>query len=205
MKMKAVLGLAAALAVAGCHIPKIDSPKIDYQAAQQTKPLEVPPDLSPPPTDDRYAIPRAQRAAPAATPAGSQPDADAAAAASARAKLARDDAGVVQAITLSENFERAWRRVGLALDRAGFTVENRDKDNGQYSVRYTDPNAPQKKEGMFAWMGFGKAKPPEEKHYRIQIKENTVNTRVEVLDAAGKSDTSDTAGSIMALLYEQLR
>src|SRR3989475_9779945 len=41
----------------------------------------------------------------------------------------------------AEPFERAWRRVGLVLDRVGFTVEDRDRSKGFYFVRYVDPEA----------------------------------------------------------------
>jgi len=33
----------------------------------------------------------------------------------------------IQQLSIAENFDRAWRRVGLALDRSGFTVEDRDR------------------------------------------------------------------------------
>ena len=39
-------------------------------------------------------------------------------------------------IQIDEAFDRAWRRVGLALDRTGFTVEDRDRAQGVYFVRY---------------------------------------------------------------------
>lgn len=44
-------------------------------------------------------------------------------------------------LEVDERFDRAWRRVGLALDRNGFTVEDRDRAKGLYYVRYFDPNA----------------------------------------------------------------
>ncbi|MFY8041363.1 MAG: outer membrane protein assembly factor BamC, partial [Rhodoferax sp.] len=40
------------------------------------------------------------------------------------------------AVKLEEGFDRAWRRVGLSLDRTGFTVEDRDRKQGIYYVRY---------------------------------------------------------------------
>ncbi len=40
---------------------------------------------------------------------------------------------------MREGFDRAWRRIGLALDRGGFTVEDRDRSQGVYFVRYIDP------------------------------------------------------------------
>jgi outer membrane protein assembly factor BamC len=52
-------------------------------------------------------------------------------------------------IALKDPFDRAWRRVGLALDRIGFVVEDRDRSNGIFFVRYTDvgiDDAPAKKE-----------------------------------------------------------
>ena len=48
-------------------------------------------------------------------------------------------------LTLDEPFDRAWRRVGLALDRVGFTVEDRDRAKGLYYVRYVDPKTDGKK------------------------------------------------------------
>ena len=55
-----------------------------------------------------------------------------------RAKLKRgnDGAGTLE---VEERFDRAWRRVGLALDRVGFTVEDRDRSKGLFFVRYVDP------------------------------------------------------------------
>jgi outer membrane protein assembly factor BamC len=50
-----------------------------------------------------------------------------------------------QVVRIDEGFDSAWRRVGLALDRTGFTVEDRDRKQGIYFVRYvplarTSPN-----------------------------------------------------------------
>jgi outer membrane protein assembly factor BamC len=57
-----------------------------------------------------------------------------------RAKLMRATSGV-GSLQLLEAFDRSWRRVGLALDRVGFTVEDRDRTKGLYYVRYVDPEA----------------------------------------------------------------
>ncbi|NBX00699.1 MAG: outer membrane protein assembly factor BamC [Methylophilaceae bacterium] len=63
------------------------------------------------------------------------------------------------AITLAVNdeFDRAWRRVGLALDRVGFVVEDKNRSNGVYFVRYTDVDidtAPKKKKGLLDNLKF---------------------------------------------------
>ena len=42
-------------------------------------------------------------------------------------------------LQVDDGFDRAWRRVGIALDRSGFTVEDRDRGQGLYFVRYVDP------------------------------------------------------------------
>ena len=57
-----------------------------------------------------------------------------------RARLSRASTGSSGVVEVDEPFERAWRRVGLALDRVGFTVEDRDRTKGVYYVRYVDQN-----------------------------------------------------------------
>ena len=76
-----------------------------------------------------------------------------------RAKLSRSKDGA-GALLLEEPFDRAWRRVGLALDRVGFTVEDRDRSLGLYFVRYVDPGLDSKKKdddkGFMSKMMFWK-------------------------------------------------
>src|SRR5690606_36692271 len=50
-------------------------------------------------------------------------------------------AGGQVGLNMEEPFDRAWRRIGLALDRIGFTVQDRDRNEGLYFVRYVDPEA----------------------------------------------------------------
>jgi len=52
---------------------------------------------------------------------------------------------------LADSFDRAWRRVGLALDRVGFTVEDRDRSKGLYYVRYLDPDIDGKGKSGSRW------------------------------------------------------
>ena len=79
-----------------------------------------------------------------------------------------------EALQVNEPFDRAWRRVGLALDRVGFTVEDRDRQKGIYFVRYADPESEMAKKdnekGLFSRL-FGSSDPkvkPEQ--YRVQVK-----------------------------------
>jgi outer membrane protein assembly factor BamC len=128
-----------------------------------------------------------------------------------RAKLSRatDGAGALQ---LEEPFDRAWRRVGLALDRVGFTVEDRDRSQGLYFVRYVDPDADGKKKsddsGMLSKLMFWKGSSgdkPNQAQYRIHLKTMGESTTVEVLTREGGSDKSDTSRRILTLLYDQLK
>jgi len=124
-----------------------------------------------------------------------------------RAKLAssNDGAGTLE---VYERFDRAWRRVGLALDRVGFTVEDRDRSKGLYFVRYVDPDAGMKTEkGWLDKLSFWKSSDPAaaKAQYRIHVGEAGQNTVVQVLTSEGGTDKSETARKILALLYQQLQ
>ncbi len=125
-----------------------------------------------------------------------------------RAKLsqAADGSGAVE---VQESFDRAWRRVGLTLDRIGFTVEDRDRSNGIYFVRYVDPEIDNKKESK-GWLSkfafWERSKSADSKiQYRIHVKDAGNATLVQVLSREGGVDKSDTARKILNLLYEQLK
>jgi outer membrane protein assembly factor BamC len=128
-----------------------------------------------------------------------------------RAKLSRATDGV-GALLLEEPFDRAWRRVGLALDRVGFTVEDRDRSQGLYFVRYVDPDTDNKKKsddsGMLSKLMFWKGSAgdkPNQAQYRIHIKTTGESTTVQVLTREGGVDKSDTSKRILGLLHEQLK
>lgn len=60
-------------------------------------------------------------------------------------------------LTVNDEFDRAWRRVGLALDRVGFVVEDKNRANGVYFVRYTDVDidtTPKNKKGLLDSLKF---------------------------------------------------
>lgn len=111
-------------------------------------------------------------------------------------------------LTVNEPFDRSWRRVGLALDRIGFTVEDRDRSQGIYFVRYIDPDAMNRTEvsgflsKLLFWRDAASDKPDQ---YRIQIAEAGEASEVKVLNEAGEPDRSDTPIRILSLLYEQLK
>lgn len=129
-----------------------------------------------------------------------------------RAKLERSGSGN---LLVQEGFDRAWRRVGLALDRVGFTVEDRDRSQGVYFVRYIDPQADNKTKkdetGLWSKLMFWRSDNKNDKaakagaQYRIQVKGEGETSSVKVLTADGAADGSDSAKKILALLYDQLK
>lgn len=112
-------------------------------------------------------------------------------------------------LSVDDQFDRAWRRVGLALDRVGFTVEDRDRSKGMYFVRYVDPDADNKtaqSKGFFSKLNpFSSSKKPTAEQFRIQVKDADSVSRVSVLNKDGNQEKSDTANRILSLLYEQLK
>lgn len=112
-------------------------------------------------------------------------------------------------IELAEPFDRAWRRVGLVLDRVGFTVEDRDRSKGFYFVRYVDPEddaVGKKNESFLAKLMFWRDAPdPKAGQYRVFVKDRSDSSEVQVLNREGGPDTSDTARRILSLLEQQLK
>ncbi len=121
-----------------------------------------------------------------------------------KAKLNRSETGVT--LTLSESLDRAWRLVGLALDRSSFTVQDRDRSKGIYYVRYIDPDKIQKKKGFFARM-FSKSDKKDTDEYQIHLKgsDTSSSTDIELLGKDGAPEHSPTGERILTLLHEQLK
>ena len=111
-------------------------------------------------------------------------------------------------VEVNEGFDRAWRRVGLALDRVGFTVEDRDRVQGIYFVRYVDPDGSNQEGFIKRLFSFGDSdKAKEAQRYRVLVKaaESGNTSTVTVQDNAGKPDTSPTATKILSLLNDELK
>ena len=120
----------------------------------------------------------------------------------ARARLVVDGA----AIEVDEPFDRAWRRVGLALDRGGFTVEDRDRSLGLYYVRYIDPKSLGKEEPGFWSKLFGNTDNPlEVRRFRVAVRANGPQTVVAIMNSAGAADTGENGKRVAAQLLAELR
>ena len=110
----------------------------------------------------------------------------------------------VPAVQIDEGFDRAWRRVGLALDRTGFTVEDRDRTKGTYFVRYVDPTTDKKEPGFLSKIFSPTAATPPLK-YRVLVKSQGEATTVSVLNDQGAVDTTANAQRIVQVLADDLK
>ena len=138
-------------------------------------------------------------------------------------------------LKLNEPFDRAWRRVGLALDRIGFVTEDKNRSEGIFYVRYADTDAEdpiKQKKSLFERLKFwgsdddekapaaADIKPGDKtrfwkgtsdgdkssKQYHIQVLENADDTTdVYILTTDNKRNTSTTANRIISLMYDQLK
>ncbi len=115
-------------------------------------------------------------------------------------------------LTVNDSFDRAWRRVGLALDRVGFTVEDRDRSKGLFFVRYIDPEADRQNtktdEGFLDKLKFWKSTPKisSQPQYRIHVADAGASmSQVQVQDAKGSPESTPTGKRILTLLFDQLK
>jgi outer membrane protein assembly factor BamC len=113
--------------------------------------------------------------------------------------------GAGRFIKTDEGFDRTWRRVGLALDRAGFTVEDRDRVQGVYYVRFVNDAADTR--GWFSKMfNFSSDKDKEAQRYRISVRSDSVNsTQVSVWTNQNTPEDTPVGEKILKLLHEQLK
>jgi outer membrane protein assembly factor BamC len=157
------------------------------------------------------AAPASPRTAAApSTPAAAPVAGAAASAAAAQAQTVRlvsGGNGRAERVEIDEPFDRAWRRVGLGLDRGAFTVEDRDRANGVYFVRYLDPEVEAKQrsqQGVFSRLFGGDPKiiAPQ---YRVLVLSSGNTSTVTVLDKDGKPELSAIGDRILTLLNQQLR
>lgn len=115
-------------------------------------------------------------------------------------------------LIVKEPFDRAWRRVGIELDRIGFTVEDRDRSNGTYFVRYVNPDEEIRDagrgKGLLSKLAFWSSDTDKNltaEKYQIKVNEIGLNSEVSVFDADGAAEESEITKRILDLLYEQLK
>ena len=108
------------------------------------------------------------------------------------------------AIEINDGFDRAWRRVGVAIDRSGFTVEDRDRAQGVFFVRYA-PSGSNKEPGFFAKLFTSDKAVPTLAKYRIAVTSKGDVSTVQVQGADGIPETSANADKIIKLLADEIK
>jgi outer membrane protein assembly factor BamC len=122
----------------------------------------------------------------------------------ARARLVEGQSAA--SLQVDDGFDRAWRRVGVALDRSGFTVEDRDRTQGIYFVRYVDPaNVGREEPGFFAKLFGLDKKDGGPAKYRVSVKGAGERSVVSVLDNQGAPENGVAGKRIAATLLEELK
>ncbi len=113
-----------------------------------------------------------------------------------------------QVLTDQEPFDRAWRRVGLALDRVGYNVVDRDRTKGVYFVTEARTNVDNSQSGGF-WnkLEFWKHTGDNFNQYQVELDENATatSTDIHILSATGKTAPADVTKRILGKLYDQLK
>lgn len=156
----------------------------------------------------RFGVPEGQAVTALATSTPS-PSGPRAAAPTDRARIEKNSDGTPK-LVVDDPFDRAWRRVGLALDRSGFTVVDRDRSSGVYFVRYADPDSDMtrkdRESGWLAKLMFWKTDDKDKpEQYRIKVVEAAPASVVSVQDPNGAPDKTQNSEKILALLKDQLK
>ena len=113
---------------------------------------------------------------------------------------------VTPRLEFASNFDRAWREVGVGLDRSNFTVEDRDRSNGVYFVRFVNPKDLSNQAGF--WDKLFSRKSDDDmkkaKRYRVIVKEAAGAVTVVVQDEKGVPEVGEAAVQLLTLLDQQM-
>lgn len=107
-------------------------------------------------------------------------------------------------LLLQEEIEKAWRRIGFALDRAKFTLADRDRQERIYYIRYIDPDT-QSKSGFLSYIFGGDSDEDKAPEYRIKLIPELDSTRIVILTNQNEPAPSATAEKILTVLEEQIK
>jgi outer membrane protein assembly factor BamC len=95
----------------------------------------------------------------------------------------REISGGDTIIVVNDAFDRAWRRVGLAIESAGLAVEDKDREKGTYYLR------PIKAQSSWSdKLKFWKTSEQAGKGFRVNVKDGGATCEVSVTDPDGAGD-----------------
>jgi len=108
-------------------------------------------------------------------------------------------------VQIDDGFDRAWRRVGLSLDRTNFTVEDRDRSKGIYFVRYVAPNADKAEPGFLSKLFSTAKKDAAPLKYRVSVVSQGNASTISVQNADGSAANADDVQRIVQVLADDLK
>jgi len=114
-------------------------------------------------------------------------------------------------LVINEDYSRAWRLVGLALDSSNYAVEEQNRGQGLYVVEYRDPEKENQKPGDEGWLSklaFWRSKPeapPPGTRYRVRLSGQGQQTVVVMRDASDQPDNSPGAKQVLEALQKVIK
>ncbi len=111
-------------------------------------------------------------------------------------------------LDLHASFDHVWPQIGLALERAHFTVAERNREQGAYTLRYVEISEPQpqQRHARF-WQRIFQKKNKDKQAQPYILKVQTLDaatTRIFIANEQGEVDTSTRARRILRLLTQRL-
>ncbi len=190
-----------------------DPQEKQYQKAESLPPLEVPPDLTGAPdstalvvpgVDDGSAPSRAAATAEGSTGVAAPPEqlaGDGGQAAPVGPHVERGSDGAPR-LVVKEDFARAWRTVGKALEAADLKVDDRDRTRGLYFVdyRHSTPRGRIARTLMF----WGDKESTQKERFLVLLQSAGEQTNVLIFDEKEKLVTAPVAEDILRKIQQNL-
>ncbi|MBN8886740.1 MAG: hypothetical protein J0I77_13545 [Rudaea sp.] len=201
--------IVATAFLSGCgwfHRDRVDY----YKSAQESRPLEVPPDLDAPATTRELVVPGSAPRAASAGGAAASSVSSVPPSVTGGAASGATDLHVVDAV------DNAYQRVGLALERAQLgKVASKDDASRSYAFDFdgaitTKPAQPQEHHWYSRILhpfggGGDKAETQNVKaSLRVNVSEDAGGSRVSVVPAPGDKSGEAAAQRVLAVLRERL-
>ncbi|GGP19746.1 outer membrane protein assembly factor BamC [Silvimonas iriomotensis] len=116
------------------------------------------------------------------------------------------------ALSVNDTYDRAWRRVGLALDRTGYVVFDRNRTEGTYYVKQAEADIGKEEKGdsFMNKLAFWKKTDPnagvaKQSEFQVLLKQEVNTIRVSVTGKDGKPADAKVVYDILSKLQTQLK
>lgn len=105
-------------------------------------------------------------------------------------------------LAIEQPFSEAWTNVGVALERAGYGVDQSDKDRGTFYLRVAPADGATKKRGLLSKMKFW----GNDDDQRLQLNLTAVGSRTEavLLDKEGRWEQGEVTRKLLSAVAQDL-